>query len=141
MSPNDLRSSNFAARSRLLSESVPRSLFLSASYLLTAGGTLRKSSSRVTVCLSSEATRWANLVLSAVIFLIVNCASAWINQPSGSDGQNGGSLTEAAAIGAMTAAWASRALSRSIVSLLISSSNSSELFAWSLTVAASSLTS
>ena len=49
------------------------------------------------------------LIVAIVMFLIVNSASACKNQPRGSAGQNAGSLTAAAAIGAATATCASRA--------------------------------
>ena len=50
--------------------------------------------SRTSVATSGrDEMTWSKRVFSAVIRLVVKCASTWANQSSGSEGQNGGSLT------------------------------------------------
>ena len=66
------------------------------------------------VVLSSIVKRWANFVLSTVIFLRWNWASAWANQRVALLGQIGGSFKETAETLASEALRASsRALTRS----------------------------
>ena len=44
----------------------------------------------------NEVMMWSNLAFCAVIPRVLNCASTWANQTSGSDGQNGGSFKPSA---------------------------------------------
>ena len=56
------------------------------------GALLIKSRTSVANSCANEATMWSNLVFWTVIPRVINCASTWANQTSGSAGQNGGSL-------------------------------------------------
>ena len=93
---------------------APVSLVLSASYASSFGGSSMMSIAYSAVLLSSIVRTWANLVLSAVMLLRRNWASAWANQRTALSGQNGGNFTETTATFASAAKRASsRAFTRS----------------------------
>ena len=93
LSPSPFMFRRRSALSSSVMAYAPVSLVFSVPYESFSGGFWMTSMTCSAVLLSSIVMTWANLVLSWVMPLRRNCASAWANQSTALSGQNGGSLT------------------------------------------------
>ena len=109
LSPRPFMSKSLAAFSLSDTSKISIKRAFSVSYGSTVGGVVRRSMTRSAVFVSSIVRACANLVLEHVICLMINWASAWVNQSSALFGQKGGSFRDTCTISAVLVAAATAA--------------------------------